>query len=195
VPQEDMVQVSSIVNYLRESGKHQALAPWFEGSEFDFAAHPYAKEIVEAMGLTYQLYENAGAGFHFYAQQNARLASIAGFERIGQVNLYAYGDKPWEGTLGPDANGESYDLYFQPKMGRLVISAQDGAALDLDLNAYVARLRKQGSNRAVEDFSLEARDDPLRVRLVFKSLNGTLSDNRAEIHAGEIMVLIDRTDR
>lgn len=195
VAQEDMVQVSSIVNYLRESGKHQALAPWFEGSAFDFAANPYAKEIVEAMGLTYQLYENSAAGFHFYAQQNARLASIEGFERIGQVNLYAYGDKPWESTLGPDVNGESYDLYFQPRVGRLVISAQDGATLDLDLNAYVARLREQGSNRAVEDFSLEARDDPLRVRLVFKSLNGTLNDARAEIHAGEIMVLIDRTDR
>jgi hypothetical protein len=80
-------------------------------------------------------------------------------------------------------------------VGRLVISAQDGAALDLDLNAYVAQLREQGSNRAVEDFSLEARKDPLRVRLMFKSLNGTLNDSRADINGGEIMVLIDRTDR
>ena len=188
MPQEDEVQISSIVNYLRRSGKYQALAPWFEGSELDFASNPQAKEIVEAMGLVYQLYENALAGFHFYAQQNANLASIEGFERIGQVNLYAYGDQPWEGTLGPDAGGESYDLTFQPRVGRLVISAQDGAALD-------AQLREQGSNRAVEDFSLEARKDPLRVRLMFKSLNGTLNDSRADINGGEIMVLIDRTDR
>ena len=195
VPQEDEVQISSIVNYLRRSGKYQDMAPWFEGSELDFAANPQAQEIVEAMGLVYQLYENALPGFHFYAQQNANLASIEGFERIGQVNLYAYGDKPWEATLGPDAGGESYDLTFHPRVGRLVISARDGAALDLDLNAYVAQLREQGSNRAVEDFTLEARKDPLRVRLMFKSLNGTLSDSRADINGGEIMVLIDRTDR
>jgi hypothetical protein len=30
---------------------------------------------------------------------------------------------------------------------------------------------------------------------VFQSLNGTLRDTRAEIHAGDMMVLIDRTDR
>ncbi len=129
------------------------------------------------------------------ARQNANLASIEGFERIGRVQLYAYNDRLWQGTLGPDASGESYDLRFEAAAGRLVISAQDGAALDLDLNAYVAQLREQGSNRAVEDFSLEARKDPLRVRLMFKSLNGTLSDSRADINGGEIMVLIDRTDR
>jgi hypothetical protein len=56
-------------------------------------------------------------------------------------------------------------------------------------------LIQQGANRAVEDFTLEARDDPLRVRLVFQSLNGTLGETRAEIHTGDITVLIDRTDR
>jgi hypothetical protein len=195
VAQEDMVQVSSIVNYLRESGKHEALAPWFEGSEFDFAANPYAKEIVEAMGLTYQLYVDASPGFHFYAQQNARLASIEGFERIGRINLYSYNGKLWEGSLGPDAGGESYAFSFHPATGLLTVSAPDGAALDMDLKAFVALLSQQGANRAVEDFTLEARDDPLRVRLVFQSLNGTLSDTRAEIHTGDMMVLIDRTDR
>ena len=195
VPREDAVQISSIVTYLRESGKHQDLAPWFEGGTLDFAGNPYAKEIVEAMGVAYLLYDTHIPGFHFYAQQNARLASIEGFERIGRVNLYAYNDQAWQSTLGPDAGGESYDLHFEPTAGRLVISAQDGAALSFDLNAFVEQLSEQGPNRAVEDFSLEAREDPLRVRLVFESLNGTLDESRIQIQHGSITVLIDRTDR
>ena len=195
VPREDAVQISSIVNYLRESGKHQALAPWFEGGTLDFAGNPYAKEIVEAMGVAYLLYDTHVPGFHFYAQQNTRLASVEGFERIGRVNLYAYNDQAWQGTLGPDAGGESYDLHFEPTAGRLVISAQDGAALSFDLNAFVEQLSEQGPNRAVEDLTLEARQDPLRVRLVFESLNGTLDESRIRIQHGSITVLIDRTDR
>ncbi len=195
VPQEDVIQISSIVSYLRQSGKHQEMAPWFEGSELDFAGDPYAKEIVEAMGVAYLLYDTQVPGFHFYAQQNANLASIEGFERIGRVQLYAYNNQLWQSTLGPDASGESYDLRFEPTAGRLVISAQDGAALDLDLNAFVAQLREQGSSRAVEDLSLEAREEPLRVRLVFQDLSGTLDQSRINIHAGNVMVLIDRTDR
>jgi hypothetical protein len=195
VPQEDAVQISSIVTYLRESGKHRALAPWFEESALDMAGNPYAKEIVEAMGVAYLLYDTHIPGFHFYAQQNTNLASIEGFERIGRVQLYAYGGQLWEGTLGPDAGGESYDLRFAPKAGRLVISAQDGATLAIDLNAFVARLSEQGSSRAVEDLTLEAREEPLRVRLVFQDLNGTLDESRITIHAGNITVLIDRTDR
>ncbi len=86
---------------------------------------------------------------HYYhplvlARQNANLASIEGFERIGRVQLYAYGGQPWQGTLGPDASGESYDLRFEPTAGRLVISAQDGATLEFDLQAHVKQLSEQG---------------------------------------------------
>jgi hypothetical protein len=195
VPRGEAVQISSIVSYLRESGKHQEMAPWFEGSALDMAGNPYAKEIVEAMGVAYLLYDTHVPGFHFYAQQNARLASIEGFERIGRVQLYAYGDQLWEGSLGPDAGGESYDLRFAPRTGRLVIAAQDGAALDFDLNAFVARLSGAGASRAVEDLTLEAREGPLRVRLVFQDLSGTLDESRITIHAGNVTVLIDRLDR
>ena len=52
-----------------------------------------------------------------------------------------------------------------------------------------------GANRAVEDLALEARDEPLRVRLVFESLNGTLDGSRIRIQHGTTTVLIDRTDR
>ncbi|MDX1576487.1 MAG: DUF4153 domain-containing protein, partial [Kiloniellales bacterium] len=195
VAREDAKQISSIVTYLRDSGKEQALAPWFAGGKLDMAAQPYAQEIVESMGVAYQLYDAHVPGFHFYAQQNTTLASIEGFERIGRINLYAYGGRLWEGSLGPDAGGESYALSFQPATGRLTVTAPDGAALDLDLKALVAKLSEQGANRAVADFTLEAREDPLRVRLLFQSLNGTLSETRAEIHGGDMLVLIDRTDR
>ena len=86
-------------------------------------------------------------------------------------------------------------MRFEATAGRLVISAQDGAALDFDLNAFVAQLSERGSSRAVEDLSLEAREEPLRVRLVFQDLSGILDESRINIHAGNIMVLIDRTDR
>ena len=81
------------------------------------------------------------------------LASIEGFERIGRVQLYAYNDRLWQGTLGPDASGESYDLRFEAAAGRLVISAQDGAALEFDLQAYVKQLSEQGSSRAAPRLS------------------------------------------
>ena len=107
VTQEDAKQISSIVTYLRNSSKYRALAPWFEGGDLDLAANPYAKEIVEAMGVAYLLYDAHVPGFHFYAQQNARLASIEGFERIGRINLYTHGGRTWDGTLGPDAGGRA----------------------------------------------------------------------------------------
>jgi len=195
VPREDVVQISSIVTYLRESGKDQAMAPWFEDSDLDFAARPYAKDIVEAMGVAYLLWDSHVPGFHFYAQQNTDLASIEGFERVGRINLYAYNDQPWQSTLGPDAGGESYDLSFEPETGRLVVSAADGATLALDLEALAARLSESGPNRAVEDFALEARSDPLRVRLIIQSLNGLLDGPQIEVQGGDMMVLIDRTDR
>jgi hypothetical protein len=68
------------------------------------------------------------------------------FERIGRGQLYAYNDRLWQGTLGPDASGESYDLRFDATAGRLVISAQDGTALEFDLQAYVKQLSEQGSS-------------------------------------------------
>jgi Domain of unknown function (DUF4153) len=195
VPREEVVEISSIVSYLRQSGKHQAMAPWFAGSKLDFAGDPYAKDIVEAMGLTYLLYDVALPGFSFYAQQNADLASIEGFERIGRVQLYAYNDQPWQSVLGPDAGGERYDLRFEPTSARLVISAEDGATVGFDLEAFVARLSEEGPSRAVEDLSLEASEPPLRVRLMFETLNGLLDGPRIQIQNATVLVLIDRTDR
>jgi Domain of unknown function (DUF4153) len=195
VPREDVIRISSIVTYLRNSGKHQAMAPWFAASGLDFATDPYAKNIVEAMGLNYLLYDVALPGFHFYAQQTASLAAIEGFERIGRVQLYAYNDQPWRSTLGPDAAGESYDLSFDPTTGRFVIQAQDGAALAFDLKAFVARLSEEGPSRAVDDLTLEESEAPLRVRLMFQDLSGTLDGPRIRIQAGNVLVLIDRTDR
>jgi len=195
VPREDVVQISSIVSYLRETGKHQAMAPWFADSALDFATDPYAKDIVEAMGLAYLIYDVALPGFNFYAQQTTSLTSIEGFERIGRVQLYAYNDQPWQSVLGPDAGGESYTLTYEPASGRLVVAAEDGAAVAFDLNAFVARLSEQGPSRAVEDLSLEASEAPLRVRLVFETLSGILDGPRVNIQHGNILVLIDRTDR
>lgn len=195
VAREDVARISSIVSYLRESGKHRALAPWFAGTGLDLASDPYAKDIVEAMGISYLLYDTALPGFHFYAQQTSGLASIEGFERIGRVQLYAYNDQAWQGVLGPDEGGESYTLTYQPASGRLAVAAQDGAAVAFDLKAFVARLSEAGPSRAVDDLALEAREAPLRVRLVFESLNGLLDGPTVNIQHANILVLIDRTDR
>ena len=195
VPREDVVRISSIVTYLRDTGKYRAMAPWFAGGTLDFSSDPYAKEIVEAMGVSYLLYDVALPGFHFYAQQTASLAAIEGFERIGRVQLYAYNDQPWRNTLGPDAAGESYDVSFDPTAGRLVVAAQDGAVVAFDLKAFVARLSEQGPSRAVDDLTLEESVAPLRVRLMFQDLSGTLDGPKIRIQAGNILVLIDRTDR
>ena len=171
------------------------MAPWFEGSELDLAAKPQAREIVGAIGVPYVLRRTHLPTFRFHAQQETRLASIDGFEQVGYVAIRSRNDRLWQKTLGPDASGESYDLAFQPRRGKLAILAQDGATLELDLNAFVAQLREKGLNRAVEDLTLEAREDPLRVRLVFQNLSGTLSESRPYITNGNVLVLIDRTDR
>ena len=195
VAHDDAKQISSIVTYLRNSGKEDALTPWFAGSKLNMASSPYAKDIVEAMGVVYQLYDPHVPGFHFYAQQNANLTSIEGFERMGRAQIYAYNDQTWTANLGPDEEGEIYGFRFEPLTGRFVVSAPDGAALEVDLNAFVMELGESGSQRAVEDFTLDAVEDPLRIRLVFQDLNGTLEDERVRIYSGNFKVLIDRTDR
>ncbi|MEE8536341.1 MAG: DUF4153 domain-containing protein [Kiloniellales bacterium] len=192
VPREDLIQISSTVSYLRDTGKHMALAPWFEGIDLDFATNPYAKEIVEAMGLTFQLYARVVPGFRFYAQQNSLLGDIEGFDRIGRVQLYAYG-QPWKAVLGPDAGGETYSLRFDPEDGHLIISGQTGPELSLDLDALVARLNESGASEAVEDFHLEAANEALRVRLIFQDLSGTIDGSRIRVQSGGIFVLIDRS--
>jgi hypothetical protein len=193
VPIEDVTRISSIVYYLRDNGRHLALAPWFEGSDLDLATGPYGPEIVEAMGLTFQLYDRPAAGFNFYAQQNSLLSDVEGFDRIGRVQLYAY-NQPWEGVLGPDAGGETYRLRFDPEDGRLVITGQSGAELGLDLNALAARLGESGANQAIEDFHLEGANEALRVRLIFQDLSGTLEGPRIRVQSGGIFVLIDRSE-
>jgi len=195
VPREEVVQISSIVSYLRETGKHRAMAPWFAGSALDFSTDPYANDIVEAMGIAYLLYDVALPGFNFYTQQTTTLADIAGFERIGRVMLYAYNDQPWQSVLGDAAGGESYTLTYEPASGRLAVAAVDGAAVAFDLEAFVARLSEQGPSRAVDDLSLEASAPPLRVRLMFETVSGILDGPHANIQHANIMVLIDRTDR
>ena len=119
-------------------------------------------------------------------------SDIEGFDRIGRVQLYAYG-RPWDAVLGPDTGGETYSLRFDPEDGRLVISGQDGSELGFDLNALVGRLGESGANQAVEDFHLEDANEALRVRLIFQNLSGTLDDSRIRVQAGGIFVLIDRS--
>ena len=67
-------------------------------------------------------------GWATVQQPADRVASIEGFERIGRINLYAYGSRLWEGTLGPNADGESYAFSFHPSTGLLTVAAPDGAA-------------------------------------------------------------------
>ena len=156
VPREEVIQISSIVTYLRDSGKYEAMAPWFEDSELDFATRPYAKEIVEAMGVAYLLWDTHVPGFHFYAQQNSNLTSIEGFERVGRINLYAYNDQPWQSTLGPDAGGESYASRLKSSTARFGPLSLSRAAKASRSSASAAPSAAETTSRPVSGWKLNA---------------------------------------
>ncbi len=193
VPRADNRQISSIVAYLRDTERHQTLAPWFQDSDLDLSSDPYAPKIVEAMGLPFVLYEGAMPGFHFYVQPNAVLSDIRGFDRIGRVQLYAYNPQhEWQATLGGGDGSGAYELGFAASEGKLLVSGPDRGRVEVDLAAFVERLREQGANRAVEDFELEASGEGLRVRLLFQDLNGILDGNQVQVHSANFFLLIGR---
>jgi hypothetical protein len=86
VPQEDVSQISSIVDYLRRIHGYDAIQSWFadkltQDTRFEHDPNLPAPEVLEKMGLTYVAYRTGAAG-RFFNVDARKPADISGYDRV-----------------------------------------------------------------------------------------------------------------
>ncbi len=86
IPFEDRQRISAIVSYLADTGKQSAIAPWFEGGDFDAGAS--ADDNLAAMGVT--LVREWEDESQFTDQvTRPRAIEVAGFEVLTEERFWA----------------------------------------------------------------------------------------------------------
>lgn len=193
--------ITSVVRYLRESGKLTALRPLMAGTKVNVDDNrPTVKTIVLALGVEHR-WGRWGDDTFYYANQdlvginiwgNGRpaLFDTQGYRLFGFINQDTrYSDKWWS-YEGPKL-GELYRLSLDPKTGILRIDGPDARAdIKIDLNRIAAKVRPLKDKERGKHMVIEAAGRTLRVRLMLMDLRGKIVGGEAKVSGLEAIILI-----
>lgn len=187
---EDRKIISSVVQYLADSGKIAALRPLLSGlkiqdkdtaQRLDLRRKPYsyinAGEIVSAMGITYVSNWNARADDENFTLQggswkeNGTVVDISGF---GQMLRYS---SPYSAQKGLNDTKEFGAVRVGVEGNTLRLVSAAGREISFDLAETAANLRRSGVHISVPEnlrhlLVLEGARDGFRARVYIESLSG-----------------------
>jgi hypothetical protein len=181
VPDETVVQISSIVHFLSRRDRLSDLQEWTSVDLFDGRS---GEEFMKAMGLEYQPWGIRDKGRLLRFSHSSRsfgtedFYPISGFDFQGGVDLSYIPHLPEVATQTLSLQEETLVLGLSPS-GMLTLGRQ-GAILSFDLMALEKVLpeytSKTDPTRDVEDFVLNAENSTMRVRIYITHLSGGYSD-------------------
>jgi hypothetical protein len=193
VPQEDVQQISSIVNYLHRIHGYETIQLWFadrltQDIRLQHAPNLPAPEVLVKMGLTYVAY-HTGLGGRFFSVDVRKPVDISGYERLlRQQFVAANADKEKRRV-----DGERMYYIASDNLDTLTVGIGDTPTgfdiLRIDVGAFVEKLLREfgdadgsvAGSMEPESMALEAEQNGRKVKLLFHRLQLVRRDGRMTI--------------
>jgi hypothetical protein len=193
VPQEDVRQISSIVDYVRQVHGYDDIQPWFADrlswdARLERSRNLSSPEVLEKMGLTYVAYY-AGLGGRFFNVDIRKPADISGYDRVlRQQSLVANIGKQ-------ELRVEGEGIYYAPSdnLDSLTVGVGDMLTgydtIQVDVGVFVEKLLREfgdadggvAGSMTPESMALEAEQNGRKVKLLFHRLQLVRRDGRMMI--------------
>jgi hypothetical protein len=193
VPQEDVRQISSIVDYVRQVHGYDDIQPWFADrlswdARLERSRNLSSPEVLEKMGLTYVAYY-AGLGGRFFNVDIRKPADISGYDRVlRQQSLVANIGKQ-------ERRVEGEGIYYAPSdnLDSLTVGVGDMLTgydtIQVDVGVFVEKLLREfgdadggvAGSMTPESMALEAEQNGRKVKLLFHRLQLVRRDGRMTI--------------
>ncbi len=170
---ETAQRIGSVVAYLVESGKTEAIAPWFPEGTFGDPASPTWTEALKAMGVSYVAGWQDPGDVNFWSRPEAPI-DVAGFAVAVPFQMHNQAENPltWPGVDPPRT-------ILVSVAGWNVTVASGADRVDLDVETVVPRARATTSaDGAEEPLIVEGSAGSLRARLVIQTLNATTLEGK-----------------
>lgn len=188
-------EISSILRYLSVPHRRRIFDAWLDGRDSALELKPdwRAHHLAKALGLQFIGRWQRHPRFFYRLASNEPL-DIAGYDLMAERRNIRPGT-PWE--IAASASPDRYTVALQDKSNTLSITDRDGARLSFDLTAVVrqADAQKRKPPDVIKDRSVMTRDaaqDGFRVRLIVKTIAGTLDGDKMKFSSLGAVILIKR---
>ena len=189
----EVKRISSIVRYMRASGKQEPLYDWLHDAGGPLVKDPGNKDILASLGLDYiDEWENAGA-FNFWVGE-PEVLDVAGFDVAARLNWYGPGDE--------EVHHQRVANEFRATLdgGFLNVSfiGQPDRKVTFDLASLAERLEAtfHDSDDETKDrlMTLDGSGEGIRARLHVENIGGTQSGEVFELSNLNAVLLVGRVD-
>jgi len=181
--------ISGGMAYLVAHRRQDLVAAWFPDLAPD--KNTTAQALMAALNVRYVEGGASERFISFYARMPEEL-EVAGFQRLYLIHL-------WDRTAMAETSEESpLRLRYDRKSMRVTATDGMGHAATVDLAALTQELLAAGVPQQVPESEAsrlvkEARDGPLRLRVIVLNLNGRETPGGIEINGGQVQALIGTT--
>lgn len=185
----ELKRISSIVQYMRSSGKKESLFGWLSDAGVELEKDPWGPEILAALGLDYvDEWERDGSFSH--TADEYETFEVAGFDIAHRLSLS--GNKGE--TLAVGNGSRRYRIRFDGKVFNVTVVGQPDATVDFDLDAMAERLASGeiawDSPDWLKAMTLDAAAGGLRARLLVERMSGQSTAAGNEIDYGRAVLLV-----
>ncbi|MEM7222726.1 MAG: DUF4153 domain-containing protein [Pseudomonadota bacterium] len=187
LPFAETKRISSIVNYLMDSGRSNVIAPWFANSAIEFTPVTTSEQVLSALNLDYVREWQDKANFSFNVARD-QVLNVDGFEVMAQVRLAAGHIH----TLVALDGTHFYAVELAENGRTVTVSTPSGQELKLLLVKPVEALR-EGDHTDYQKtrlMTLQASKGNLRVRLYLAAINGVIEEDGPLVTSAEGILLV-----
>ena len=183
---EDRQNISSIIDYLCQSGRDAMIEPWFntEGKE-EWDCYSGSK-LTEQLGFEYvSAYKRRQDNEHFYLNANySNYIDISRYDVMFQdISIYHYNrnnDKAWKNDWAMGKDSEQH-LSMEYKDGVLKVFIPEMDAIYINLTEFAKEKSQYKDNHQV--LVIESENNQVAYNLVFRHMNGQIIDGEPSVHS------------
>lgn len=190
---EGREEAVSIVRYLDNTGRLDALAGWFE----DGSLRPYAdpNDVLGAISQQVDWHDANLSESFAYATNTA--VSLAGYDLLLAPRKERYSGYLDDEFAGP--NGTTFRLLWEDTTGLYWLHLGEGEKVSFDLYGLIDRMRERHGESWAEDvaegdMTFDDRIGPYDVRLLVRHLEGSIYDGHKSLFEVDLVLLLRNVD-
>jgi hypothetical protein len=196
VPFADQKNISSLIDYMRNTNREPVIIPWFpKHPESDNSFNSEA--AMRSMGLKYvgEWQEKDNGESIYLRGDDGQVTAVTGYDYVVLQNLSTYGSviNSATGAIKVSANGPKgpSNISFQLKDGILSVLVEGHSALDFDLKSFVEkRISEQPPPFDDKPMVMDAQTDGLRLRLIIQNISVNRKDKSLTIENVAVRLLV-----
>lgn len=190
--EEEIQDVSSVIQYLDERKSLAKIQPWFDcdidtikGGIVNGVYKSKEAKIAYLMGIEYSLYsrnysqDNMG---YYFTPKEFGFIDIKGFDYKLSYRYNYYEKEKKIRQIQIDSTNR-IDFEFNTDSLILIFKNNDKPVEDIKIGNLIENLRKQKTEPILKDMSAEGENEKIKYKIVFQNINGNRENGRDKIQS------------